>query len=246
MFKKNPDPRDFLNEINGTEAAGIDKYLPTDVIRKLAHLTKVSNYELFQKGIVEAVLEAHVDFITFPKQVYREEFVSRLDKLKRRAVHLAQEIDSLLHTQNPATLLAEEALSKVLDAKDRRKKSGLDALSEFRAIASILAHTVDLTKFLFSQKLPERGRPVGATGSGMGRDYFIMRLEFATLAAGGKLSLDKNARKGTLIDALELLRDYLPDGFVPRSVHPYASYQRVLTRARSEWKKYQKVTQPHY
>jgi hypothetical protein len=117
VFKKNLDLKDFLNEINRIEAAGLDKYLPTHVVWKLAHLTRVSNYDLFQKGIVSAVLDAHVDFITFPKQVYREKFVSRLDKLKRQAVLLAQEIDSLRHTQNPATLLAEEALSEVLDRR---------------------------------------------------------------------------------------------------------------------------------
>jgi hypothetical protein len=235
VFKKNPDLRDFLNEINRMEVAGLDKYLPTDVVRKLAHLTKVSNYESFQKGIVSAVLDAHADFITFPRQVYRKEFIRRLDKLKRRAALLAQEIDSLLHTQDPATLLAEEALSKVLDKMDRHERSGLYALSEFQAIASILVTSVELTKFVASPSLAERGRPVGATGSGMGRDHFIMRLYFVTRAAGGKLTLDKNARKGTLVDALEILRDYLPRSFVRRSVHPYSSYQRVLTRARSEW-----------
>ena len=217
------------------EVAGLDKYLPTDVVRKLAHLTKVSNYELFQKGIVSAVFDAHRDFITFPRQVYREEFVRRLDKLKRRAALLAQEIDSLLHTQNPATLFARKALSEVLDEMDRHEKSGEYTLSEFEAIASILVTSVELTKFVASPSLPERGRPGGAAGSGMGRDHFIMRLEFVTRAAGGKLTLDKNARKGTLIDTLEILRDYLPRGFVRRSVHPYSSYQRVLTRARSEW-----------
>jgi hypothetical protein len=232
---KDPDPRDFLDEINGMKAAGLDKYVPTDVVRKLAHLTKVSNYEVFQKGIVSAVLDAHVDFITFPKQVYKKEFVNRLDKLQRRAVLLAQEIDSLLHTQNPATLLAEEALSKVLDATARRREnSDLYALSEFQAIASILAHMVDRTKYVY-RELQERGRPAGAAGSGIGRDHFIMRLEFATRAARGKLTLDKNAKEGTLIDALEILRDHLPRGFVLRSVHPYSSYQRILTRARSKW-----------
>jgi hypothetical protein len=244
MWMTGPDLGDFLNTINCMEPAGFDKHLPTDVVRKMAHLTKVSNYELFRKGIIWAVFEAFGDALTFPKQVYREEFIRRLDKLKRRAALLAQEIDSLLHPWDPVTFMAQKYLSEVLDEMDARyRRCARDedrgpteyTFSEFKAIASILVHSIELTKYVFSRGFPERGRPVGAAGSGMARDKLIMRLEFATRVAGGKLTLNKNAEKGTLIDTLEILRDYLPRGLVPRSVHPYSSYQRVLTRARSEW-----------
>ena len=66
---------------------------------------------------------------------------------------------------------------------------------------------------------------------------FIKFIESGALAAGGGWTLNKNDESGTLIDALELLRAFLPDNFLPaEGKHPYSSYQKILTGARSEWK----------
>jgi hypothetical protein len=69
---------------------------------------------------------------------------------------------------------------------------------------------------------PERpkivGRPPGGPLSSCGPGSlprFALRLLWDVKAAGGRLTLDKNTRQGTLVKVLNLLRPYLPPGFVP-------------------------------
>jgi hypothetical protein len=73
-----------------------------------------------------------------------------------------------------------------------------------------------------------RGRPGGRfafplTGSLI---EFAFRLLLDIRAAGGRLTLDKNVGKGTLIETLELLRPHLPSGYIPRSL-PLSTLARV-------------------
>jgi hypothetical protein len=55
---------------------------------------------------------------------------------------------------------------------------------------------------------------------------FTLRLLWDAKAAGGSLTLDKNTRKGTLVEALNLLRPYLPPDFVP-NVLPVTTLARL-------------------
>jgi hypothetical protein len=55
---------------------------------------------------------------------------------------------------------------------------------------------------------------------------FVFRLLLDVRAAGGRLTLDKNASKGTLLDALTLLRPHLPPKFLP-SILPLSTLARV-------------------
>ena len=85
----------------------------------------------------------------------------------------------------------------------------------------------------FAQK---KGAPAGAGGSGMALTRFVGHLGFAALAAEGRWTLNKNDQSGTLIDAIELLREFLPTKLLPpKGQHPYSTYQRILTDARFEW-----------
>jgi hypothetical protein len=54
-------------------------------------------------------------------------------------------------------------------------------------------------------------------GSVNNREFqkLVRDLLLGALAAGGELTFDKNFKKGTLIDALDILREYLPRGLVP-------------------------------
>ena len=48
--------------------------------------------------------------------------------------------------------------------------------------------------------------------------------------------MDKNKKSGTLVDAIEKLRKFLPSNLLPAmGQHPYATYQKILTDARLEW-----------
>jgi hypothetical protein len=86
---------------------------------------------------------------------------------------------------------------------------------------------------LFAQK---KGTPSGAGQSGMALTRFIAHLEFTALAAGGRWTLNKNDQSGTLVEAIENLRKFLPGNFLPPTgQHPCSTYQKILTDARSEW-----------
>ena len=66
---------------------------------------------------------------------------------------------------------------------------------------------------------------------------FVAHLEWAVLAAEGDWTLNKNDQSGTLIEAIEQLGEFLPIKFLPpKGQHPYSTYQKILTDARSEWK----------
>ncbi len=63
---------------------------------------------------------------------------------------------------------------------------------------------------------PARGgfaNPPGEPGS---LAQFTLRLLWDVRTAGGRLTLDKNSGKGTLIETLELLSPHLPPGFIPK------------------------------
>jgi len=55
---------------------------------------------------------------------------------------------------------------------------------------------------------------------------FTLQLLWEMRFAGGKLTLDKNRRKGTLAEALKLLRPYLPARFIPQEL-PFSTLGRI-------------------
>ena len=175
----------------------------------------------------------------FSKSVYRNQLGDRLDKVMDAALLLERQLAELQNSGgDPVTSLAKEALSDVLEISNSLDTaSGESELAEFRAIVGLLVSEIRLAKHFAAHWVSAtRGRPKGAGQSGVAMNKLIARLEFAARAAGGSWTLNKNEESGTLISALEVLRKYLPDRFVPApKKHPYSSYQRVLTRARSEW-----------
>ncbi len=60
-------------------------------------------------------------------------------------------------------------------------------------------------------------------------ESFIRRILLFTAEYGGELTFDKNYKKGTLIDVLELLRSHLPKGVVP-NVLQYGTIQKIKTK----------------
>ena len=62
----------------------------------------------------------------------------------------------------------------------------------------------------------KRGRKKGSVSVyNRGLQKLVHELSLAALAAGGSLTFDKNFKKGSMIDALDALRKYLPAGVVP-------------------------------
>lgn len=74
----------------------------------------------------------------------------------------------------------------------------------------------------------KRGRRSGAVGDGI-FEKLIRQLLACTAKAGGKLTFDKNSKKGTLKDVLVILRPHLPKGLVPNAL-PYGTIQKIKTK----------------
>jgi hypothetical protein len=86
----------------------------------------------------------------------------------------------------------------------------------------------------FAQNRPtrvhRRGRPRGRVKN---REFqvFVRGLFLAAQRAGGRYTLEKNIREGTVIEAINILAPYLPDGFVPKNL-PFSTLQRIKSRKR--------------
>lgn len=88
---------------------------------------------------------------------------------------------------------------------------------------------------LHSDPLRQRGRPAGTVQNSASQDFVHKLLECASLN-GGTFTLEKNIRRGTLIEALELLAPYLPKGVDPEKLHP-STLQRIMDAHRKRYGK---------
>jgi hypothetical protein len=76
--------------------------------------------------------------------------------------------------------------------------------------------------------LPGRGTSKGPRGD-TGFSLFAHQIVISVNMLGGELKCqrmsgaDYDKIKGSFTDVLELLRDYLPDGFIPESAHSIAA-----------------------
>ena len=60
---------------------------------------------------------------------------------------------------------------------------------------------------------------------------FVFELLNVAGSFGGGFSFDKNYETGTLLEAIEVLKPYLPPGVVPKVI-PLPTIQRIVTRYR--------------
>jgi hypothetical protein len=84
------------------------------------------------------------------------------------------------------------------------------------------------------QFLDKRGKKSGI-GKDMMFEFFLLRILTATAEAGGRLSFNKNSPTGTgtLVEALELLRERLPQGVIPKALTPWAIQEIKTKHAKS-------------
>jgi hypothetical protein len=76
-----------------------------------------------------------------------------------------------------------------------------------------------------------RPSPIGrrpGTIKDMAFREFVRLLLVAAAESGGRLALDKNRGTGSLIEAIEMLAPYLPNGVVPKPLSP-STLQRIKT-----------------
>jgi hypothetical protein len=159
-----------------------------------------------------------------------------LGEIEEAAVELIRKIEPLMNPMDNLNLLAGKALVDVLNISDENTDRGDQIKTILDDLASLVS-TVRLAIFMAPSLAPVKtGRPPGVLRSGTALTQFIVRLEASALIAGGDWTLNKNEGKGTLIDALEELRRYLPKQFLPaQGTHPYSPYQKILSRSRSKF-----------
>jgi hypothetical protein len=99
-------------------------------------------------------------------------------------------------------------------------------LTKARTLEVITSEVVkEMTLYLKPCHRP-RGRPRGKPNGGLYLPRFVLHFLRDVRAAGGRLTLDKNEGTGTLVDALVLLRPYLPPNFIPNKL-PLSSLANV-------------------
>jgi hypothetical protein len=209
-----------------TKGAPCGVALPETVIAEAAWLANIHDNCL--PGFCDAIRRLFVDS-TFSDDhgafdaVGRELADARRDilRLHRRLAkyrNLATQVDP---PPKPRDLLAGVAGRCFLGPRVGALISGLGALAEHikKQIERETGHP------------HKQGRRRGARGNPALSDL-IFELEFTALYHNGAgYGLGHTAGTGSLIQLLNLLREYLPDGFIPKA-HPISSYQAALNRAR--------------
>jgi hypothetical protein len=248
---------DFVNGLNDLRAKPGITMVPPVAMEQLARLARarVVDNEVFRAGITFSVEAARKDFPLLSTPVYRQELIDRIEKVEEAARRLQQELQTVENPVDRISLWAGSAIRHELtgfayttpltkssetgecEIKEARDKLA-HALAPYLRELSVLIEASTNAKtssfyLVFAQK---RGTPSGTGGSGMALTRFVAHLAFAALAALGHWTLNKNDQSGTLIEAIELLRKFLPIKFLPpKGQHPYSTYQKILTDARYQW-----------
>jgi hypothetical protein len=92
-------------------------------------------------------------------------------------------------------------------------------------IAGFLTMAADHWPGALHSQAPRRGRKRGAVGDWQFQGFVKTLLIYAQ-EYGGSLTLQKNVKKGTLIESLNMLGPHLPNGFIPKHL-PLSTLQRI-------------------
>jgi hypothetical protein len=239
---------DFVHGINELRKSPESTMVPLVVTERLAGLARIRDQDIFQAGIAFSVRSAKRDFPLLSSPVYRTELVERIKKVEEAASFLRDELRAIESPTDRTTLWAAWAIGAELNSKSeetateeskelpRRLNPFAPHLDEVLALIEATGRAKTSWPYVgFAQ---QKGAPSGTGGSGIALTRFVGHLAFAALAARGNWTLNKNEQSGTLIEAMEKLRDFLPPKFLPpKDQHPYSTYQRILTDARSEWER---------
>ena len=242
------DISDFIHGIEGLGTNPVSTMVPPFVMDRLGGLARITETKIFQVGITFSVRAAIADFPLLSSPVYRAQLVERRENVGQSADRLLQQLQAIENPADRTTLWAARAIRAELDTESsetgewesKEAPNRFDPLAPYLRELSTLIGAVEKAKtsWPYVGFAQERGKPSGTGGSGIALTRFIGHLAFAALAARGHWTLNKNEQSGTLIEAMETLRDFLPPKFLPpKDQHPYSTYQRILTDARSEWER---------
>jgi hypothetical protein len=143
-----------------------------------------------------------------------ESFARAVEALKSARKALAQMDESAREAFRERILVVQEGIDEFLTALEEPK--------------------TEPKRPLHSDPLRQRGRPAGTVQNSASQDFVHKLLECASLNGG--TFTQKNIRRGTLIEALELLAPYLPKGVDPEKLHP-STLQRIMDAHRKRYGK---------
>ena len=201
-------------------SAAQDNELPMDVRLQLADLARVP----------EEKREEFCNAIRLPLRL--------VWKLDRRAKG-TRAGKALVRTAEAARALHEGFAD--LNADDRKWIDELlDASLEYKLFLPALPRLVRELEHLFSvavgkaplqdaSRTSRDGRRKGVVKDLAFHEFVRYLLLVAEGWCGGKLTFDKNKKRGTLIDAINILRPYLPQWIVPSPL-PFSTIQRIRSK----------------
>jgi hypothetical protein len=169
--------------------------------------------------------------------------LARVPEAKR--VEFCRQVSSLIsdmwrhHADSQALVVAKQnkSLSRAIDALRAARQALADLDEELRKAGGELIIQAELGITLFLACMGEDSGPARRRAGGRGRRpgrmnrmfaAFVEKLSRAARAAGGRLGLQKNIRKGALLEAIKILAPHLPDGFVPKPMST-STLQRTIS-----------------
>lgn len=189
------------------------KYPGDDEQRKLAELAKVgaTHLSIFGEHICSLILDAHLSHSAF-KALSKPEIKAFLDTV----AHQAQQLSNILGTIDVGSGGSAEYTGFLLEMELGKVQSIL--LPEYVALLGNLNDAAKRGGSSIKSRRGERNSPFGLLVEG---------LVMAAGQHGGEWTLYKAARQewnGTLLEALNTLKEYLPQEFFPPGVLGRAAY----------------------
>ena len=194
--------------------------LPMDVRRRLADLARVPDQE---RENFYNVIQLPVRLV---REVDRREVGTKAGRALARAAASARALQEAFHDLNSADY---EWVEKLWSKTPRDKKWLLALPRTIDALANLFSIAVGKSPPQVRSGPSQRGRRKGDVKDLAFREFVHYLLIVTEEWCGGVLTFDKNYESGTLVDAIEILRRYLPNGVVPRPL-PFMTIERVKRR----------------
>ncbi len=228
--------RDEVWNTNDVRASDLPKEPTKQVFSELAIKAKIpaENVVQLQKGLL-----CELDFEWSAHRskgatLRRSRSVSRvrLKKLARLSAEFLNVL-KLLRAEDLSYLAAADTFYPLPPRHDARslppRPGEFDYAMHETFVASLAKRSAQAAGFKPQKdRRSRRGRPdlLGTWPVAGSFPVFVLLLLWEVRAAGGRLTLDKNLGTGTLVEALETLRPYLPPQFVPLKL-PYSTLARA-------------------
>lgn len=169
---------------------------------------------------------------TQPPSSARKRALPQLKRLSK----LLFELSATFRDLNDSACLALVRASDLPRTPERDQPLNEYQLTHYQRMTEALAGQAAAALELRRQHKPSRGRGRRAGGELLrpgepgSLARFTLRLLWDVEANGGVLTLDKIRKKGTMLEALNLLRSHLPPGFVPNAP-PLTTLERIKALA---------------